>query len=259
MSFEIIDVNSKNLDKVGLFCKQSQKKEEGYQNKITWIKERFPEGLKYKILKVKEKTKYSFRGFIEYIPSKYNWRGINADYFMVIHCLWIVGQHKGKGYATTMIQLAIDDAVALGMNGVIGMTAEKGGWLPNKRIFEKMGFQHVDQFDENIGLYAKFLNNSAPKPSFYPIYNDYSKKYSKEIFVAYSHQCPYIPALIEDIKEFARNNKVLFQSKLINSASEAQHNAIHPYGTYGILLNGKLISYKPGMRKKTVETLQSMT
>jgi len=259
MSFEIIDVNLDNLDEVGLFCKQSQKKEEGYQNKITWIKDRFPEGLKYKILKVKERNKYFFRGFIEYIPSKYTWRGISADNFMVIHCLWIVGQHKGKGYATKMIQHAIDDAVTLGMNGVIGMTVEKGGWLPNKTIYEKMGFQHVDQFDDNIGLYAKILNNSATKPSFYPISSDYSEEYSKGIFVVYSHQCPYIPALIEDIKEFAKNNRVQFQSKLINSASEAQNWAIHPYGTYGILLNGKFFSYKPGMRKKTVEALQSMT
>lgn len=258
MNFEIIDVNQENLDKIGLFCKQSKKKEKGYQSKLAWIRKRFPEGLKYKILKVKEKNRYSFRGFIEYIPSKYNWRGINADNFMVIHCLWIIGQHKGKGYATKMIQLAIDDATALDMNGVVTMTAEKGGWLPNKSVYEKIGFCHVDQFDDNISLYAKFLNDSAPKPSFYPVSSKYSQKFSSGIFIAYSHQCPYIPALIDDVEQFAKANNILFNSKLINSASEAQINALHPYGTYNILFNGEFLSYKPGMGKKMVHQIQSM-
>jgi hypothetical protein len=47
---EIIDINEDNVDLDGLFCKKSQKKQIGYQNKVTWIKKRFKEGLKYKML-----------------------------------------------------------------------------------------------------------------------------------------------------------------------------------------------------------------
>ncbi|GAH09214.1 unnamed protein product, partial [marine sediment metagenome] len=56
------------------------KKEKGYQNKVKWIKERLKEGLKYKLLWVTEGSKKeTSRGFIEYIPGQYNWRGIQAE------------------------------------------------------------------------------------------------------------------------------------------------------------------------------------
>jgi len=257
MVYEIIDVNLGNVDQIGLFCKQSQKKEEGYQNKIEWIKKRFSEGLKYKILKVKETTKYSYRGFIEYIPSEFNWRGIKAVNFMVIHCVWVVGKHKKKGYASEMIQMALDDAKAQSMNGVVGMSAEKGGWLPRRTLYEKMGFIRVDEYGENIGLYAKLFSKQASKPDFYPITAVNKQKYGNGVTLSYTHQCPYMPALIDDVEQFAKNNGLNFQSKLINSASEAQQNGIYPYGTYCILCNGELLSYKPNMRKKTLEKLQS--
>ena len=69
----------------------------GYQNKVKWMKERFKEGLKYKVLYVKEGNKETSRGMIEYIPGEYNWRGIQANGWMVIHCIWVVGKAKGKG------------------------------------------------------------------------------------------------------------------------------------------------------------------
>ena len=139
MDHKIIDVNLSNIDDIGLFCLQSKKKKLGYQNKITWIKERFSEGLKYKILQVKEGNKMALRGFIEYIPGEYNWRGIKADNFMVIHCLWVVGRHKKKGYASQLVEECIKDTENVGLLGVVGMSAEKGGWLPNKLFYLKNG------------------------------------------------------------------------------------------------------------------------
>ncbi|GAG17000.1 unnamed protein product, partial [marine sediment metagenome] len=87
MSFKILEINEENVDKEGLFCKKSKKKEEGYQNKLKWIKERFKDGLKYKMLMVKESKGFTSRGVIEYISGEHNWRGIQAEEWMVIHCL----------------------------------------------------------------------------------------------------------------------------------------------------------------------------
>ena len=75
----IEDINEDNIDEQELFCKKTKKKFPGYQNKVKWMKERFKEGLKYKVLYVKEGNKESSRGMIEYIPWEYNWRGIQAD------------------------------------------------------------------------------------------------------------------------------------------------------------------------------------
>ena len=60
MAFRIIDINEQNLDQYGLFCKKSQKKEEGYKSKATWIKDQFKNGLKYKLLLVKDLRLYSW-------------------------------------------------------------------------------------------------------------------------------------------------------------------------------------------------------
>lgn len=112
---------------------KTKKKLKGYQNKLKWIKKRFKEGLKYKLLVVQEGNKETSRGMIEYIPGEYNWRGIGADGGMVIHCVWVVGKNKKKGSGSKLIECAIKDANKLGMYGVVGMTADKGGWLPKKK------------------------------------------------------------------------------------------------------------------------------
>jgi hypothetical protein len=99
-AYGIVDVNVTNIDARGLFCLQSKKNTDGYNKKIGWAKERFKEGLHVKLLMVNEGSRRGLRtrGFIEYIPGKNAWRGIDADGYMVIHCIWVVGQHKGHGY-----------------------------------------------------------------------------------------------------------------------------------------------------------------
>ena len=66
---KIIDVNEENIDKQVLFCKKTKQKQPGYQNKVKWMKERFKEGLKYKVLYVKEGNKETSLGMIEYIQE----------------------------------------------------------------------------------------------------------------------------------------------------------------------------------------------
>jgi len=257
MTYEIIDVNLKNLNQIGLFCHQSKKKQEGYQSKIEWIKERFSEGLKYKMLKVDEGNKLAYRGFIEYIPGEFNWRGIRADNFMVIHCIWVIGRHKGKGYASEMIQMAIDDAKSLKMNGVVAIAIKKGGWLPRTTLYEKLGFKQVDQMGENYILYTIFLNKSSPSPSFHPITDRVKQSYERGITVLYTHQCPYYPAVLEDVEQFANNSNETFRSKFISTAEEASQNVMIPYGPFSILCDGENLPYKAGMRKKKLSDIHS--
>lgn len=257
MTYKIIDVNEQNLEEYGLFCKQSQKKEVGYQNKIVWIKERFKEGMKYKLLQVTEGKRSPFRGFIEYIPGEYNWRGIDANGFMVVHCIWVVGRHKQKGYASKLLEFCINDAKEAGMHGVVGMSAEKGGWLPRKGFYDKNGFERVDEYPPHFGLYARFLSDDVPKPKFHEISGDKMKTYDKGITILYSDQCPYIPIVIDDIKQFAENSNLSLQTIKLMDSKEAQLNQIHPYGTYCIVCNGEVMSYKPGMRKQTLDLLKA--
>ena len=68
-SYRIVDVNADNIDDIGMYCSRSKQKEEGYQRKLAWIKDRFKEGLEYRVLLVDEgKKDLAYRGMIEFMP-----------------------------------------------------------------------------------------------------------------------------------------------------------------------------------------------
>ncbi|MHA2390517.1 MAG: GNAT family N-acetyltransferase [Promethearchaeota archaeon] len=255
MCAKIIDINEKNVNEYGLFCKKSQKREVGYQNKVKWIKERFKEGLKYKLLLVKEGKKETSRGFIEYIPGEYNWRGIQADDWMVIHCIWVIGKHKNKGYASKLLEESIKDTKKANMLGVVAMTAEKGGWLPNMKLFIKNGFEKVDELAPYYGLYVKAFSETKPKPQFYPLSKDKLKEYGEGVTILYTQQCPYLPILVKDMEEITNEKKVNFQAILLKNTKEAQQNGIHPYGTFCVIFDGEILPYKPGIKKELINLL----
>jgi hypothetical protein len=119
-----------------LYCSRSKYKEKGYQNKQNWVKKRFDKGLKYHVLRVDEGIdKLAYRRMIEYMQADRCWRGINAPGYMAIHCLWVIGRHKKKGYDSMLIQRGIDSAREKGMYCLAGMTIKKGGWLiPEERV-----------------------------------------------------------------------------------------------------------------------------
>ncbi|TKJ26111.1 MAG: GNAT family N-acetyltransferase [Promethearchaeota archaeon Loki_b31] len=255
---KIIDINEENIDELELFCKKTKKKLVGYQNKVKWIKERFKEGLKYKLLIVKEGNKETSRGMIEYIPGEYNWRGIQANGWMVIHCLWVVGKHKKKGYGSNLLQESIKDAKKAGMHGVVGMSADKGGWLPKTKIYLNNGFEKVDEIKPYFGLFAIIFNDKAPKPKFYPISDKKVEEYRKGVHFLYSDQCPYIVDLVDELeKEFNTKNESLNAIKLKN-CREAQQNGVHPYGTYCIACNGEITLYKHTTKKEILTFLNKI-
>jgi L-amino acid N-acyltransferase YncA len=249
----IVDVNEKNIDEQELFCKKTKKKLPGYQNKVKWMKERFKEGLKYKVLYVKEGDKETSRGMIEYIPGEFNWRGIKADGWMVIHCIWVVGKAKQKGYGDKLLKIAVVDAKNQGMCGVVGMSAEKGGWVPKKKIFLKNGFVKVDEVEPYFSLYALFFDEGAPKPHFNPISKDEQSKYSEGVSIIYSDQCPYIVDLIEDLNKEYGKDKI--NSIKLKNCIEAQENSVYPYGTYCIICDGDASLYQHATKREIQKVL----
>ena len=249
----IVDINQNNIDDEVLFCKKTKQKQPGYQNKVKWMKKRFKEGLKYKVLYVMEGNKETSRGMIEYIPGEYNWRGIKADGWMVIHCIWVVGKAKKQGSGDKLLQIAIDDAKKLGMHGVVGMSAEKGGWIPKKKLFLKNGFVKVDEIEPNFSLYAKFFKKNAPKPTFNPLNKAKQKQYSQGAAIIYTDQCPYITDLVQELKDIDKKGNL--KAIKINECMEAQENGIYPYGTYCIICDGEISLYKHTTKKDLTSIL----
>jgi GNAT superfamily N-acetyltransferase len=246
-AYRVVEVDERNLDEYGLFCQKSKKNTEGYRNKVKWVNERFKEGLRTRLLLVNEGPKRGLtsRGFIEYIPGEHTWRGIDAKEYMVIHCIWVVGRNKGHGYGTKLLEQCESDAK--GMNGVAVVTSDKH-WLPRKELFLKHGFEIVDTKPPYLELLAKRFSDESPLPRFNPIDAQRLEKYASGITIFKSDQCPYTADSTKEIIEFAKEHNIPLRIENIRNCKEAQ-NGVHPYGTYCVLLNGKVVTYRPIGRK----------
>ena len=239
--YKIINITDGNFDKYDLFCQKSNAKQDGYINKVSWFKQRYKEGLRIKLLMIDEgKRGFRSRGFIEYIPGQYAWRGIDAENWMVIHCIWVVGKNKKYGFGSKLLKRCIDDAK--GMNGV-AVVASRKNWLPDERIFIKNGFVKVDEID-GFDLYILKLKHSAKNPRFYKTSS--KKRHPEGISVFFTDQCPYIHNTVQGLKQLAKNKKIPIHVKYLSSAKDIIENYVHPYGVFCVLLNGKVISYYPG-------------
>lgn len=255
-AFRIVDVNETNLDRYGVFCHKSRKSREGYQNKLKWVKERFKEGLRLKLLLIDEGPKRGFasRGFIEYVPGEYAWRGIDAEGYMVIHCIWVVGKNKGKGYGTKLLKECSNDAQARGMKGVAVITSNRG-WLPRRSLFIKNGFEKVDTMPPDFELYSRRFLENAPLPKFHPVSKEKMRSYGTGLTILQSHQCPYASDLARLCKQMAEEVDIPVKIKEVSSGKDAQGNGVHPYGTFCVLFNGKVVSYKPGNLKEVKQAI----
>ncbi len=254
-AYRIINVNPSNIDTLGLFCYQSKKDTEGYKKKLAWTEQRFKEGLHVRLLLVNEGPRkgYRKRGFIECIPSEHAWRGIKAENYMVIHCMWIVGKNRGHGYGTKLLEECIKDAKNENMNGIAVVTSTKT-WLPHAQLFIKHGFQKTDTYPPDFELYAKRFKENAPLPTFNKASNEAPSKYANGITILKSDQCPYNTSNAAAVTRICQEQKITVNTEKVSNCVQAQNN-IHPYGTFCILLDGKVLSYHPIGKKELTENL----
>lgn len=126
------------------------------------------------------------RGFIEYIPGEYAWRAVNAEGYMLIHCLWVVGKSKGKGYAGLLLNECIKDAQKSKMKGVAIVTS-KGNWLVGSKLLLVHGFESVDNAPPSFELLViKFTK--VQSPSFSSDWDKRIKKLGKGLTITGSDQ-----------------------------------------------------------------------
>ncbi|MEC0240315.1 YoaP domain-containing protein [Paenibacillus dokdonensis] len=244
----IVEVNNENIEEKGFFCMRSKPKSRGYQNKLSWLKERLEEGLKLKIL---EENGYP-RGFIEYVPSEYTWRGITGNNYIVIHCLWIVGKGKDKGYGTKLLHSCLDDAMLKNKSGVAMVTSSET-WLAEKSFFMKHGFESIDQAPPSFELIVKRFNND-PVPQFNHGWEERSKQYKDGITIIRANQCPYFEEAVKTIVEVANERGIKTNIILLENHKEAQ-NAPSAYGVFNVIFNGSFLTYHPLSKRELIKKL----
>lgn len=248
--FQVIEVNVGNVSETGFFCFMSKKNAEGYRRKLNWLKGRFNEGLKIKMLKLPE------RGFIEYIPGEYAWRPVNAEGYIFIHCLWVMGRSKGKGLATILLNECIKDAEKGGKQGV-AMTTSEGNWLVGKKFLIKHGFETVDQAPPSFNLMVKKFGD-YPSPSFTKNWDKNIKKHGNGLTVFRSDQCPYIDDAVAMVADTAEELGIDYRFVDLKSSRDVQNLSPSAYGVFGILYNGSLLSYYYLLKKELVKRISDL-
>ena len=240
---EIISVNPKNVSKHGSFCYKSKKKADGYQRKLAWHKQPFAEGMQIKILYENGRSV----GFIEYIPGEFAWRAVNAPNTLLIHCLWVVGRAKGKGYGSQLLELCLEDARQQGKTGVAMATSSRV-WLADNQLLLKHGFTSVDKAEPFDLMYFP-LNGAANKPGFPVNWEERMAPYKKGLTVFRTNQCPYIVDAVNDVLRVGEELGIETHTIEFTTAQELQTESPTPYGVFGILHNGKLLSYHYQLQK----------
>ena len=244
---EIIDVNENNVGDKGFFCYMSKKKSEGYKRKMSWLKERFKEGLRIKMLKLPE------RGFIEYIPGEYSWRPVSCEGYMFIHCLWIVGRSKGKGLGSLLIKQCLKDSMEAGKKGVVFAASKKAG-LADSKLFLKHGFKSVDSAPPYFNLLVNKFKE-AESPCFIKNEGDFNE-YGAGFTVFVTDQCPYSVDAIKLVADTAQLINQEVKVIELKSAKEIRKLSVSPYGTFTILFNGKPLNCHFPTKKELYKQLK---
>lgn len=81
--YQIIDTNAESIAGCSL-CGNKNAGNPGLRRKRNWLKERYAEGLRYKVLRSEE---FGEVGMIEYAVGNQAWRPVEAEGYLVIHCL----------------------------------------------------------------------------------------------------------------------------------------------------------------------------
>lgn len=244
---KILDVNGQNVEERGFFCYMSKKKSVGYKRKLSWLEARLSEGLRIKLLELPA------RGFIEYLPGELAWRAVEAKRYMFIHCLWVVGQSKGKGFATALLNECLQDAKATGMKGVAMLTSEKT-WLLKRRFLEKHGFEKVSEAPPSFALMVKRFGK-AKLPSLLDNSATIRRRFGKGVTVFRSDQCPYVEDATQVVLGAAQKAGLKSRVVELSSAAEVRELSPSPFGTFGIVLNGEILSYHYMLEKDLLPLL----
>lgn len=229
----ITEVTPENAVKETLFCVKNIKSS-AFECKQKWYEERYPQGLRLKILKA---TDGRMIGFIEYVPANLAWRPVDADNFMFIHCIYVYSKKdRNKGYGSMLVTDCEKDAKAKGMSGICAMTS-KGTWMADSTIFKENGFEKVDQRGR-FELMSKRWDNEAPHPKLI----DWTAQQSKYNgwYLIYADQCPWHEKSVVDILNTAMDFNIDLNIVKLKTTKEAK-NAPSGFGVFSLLHDGKLL------------------
>ncbi len=210
-------------------------KNPSFSLKETWIRERLHDGLVIKLLYREGEKRPA--GFIEYIPGKKCWRGVNAPDDLFIHCLWISGtKDRNQGLGAAMINECISDAREGGFSGVSVMTSSDA-FMAGSGVFKKNGFVCAAADPPFELLTVRF--NDTPLPTFTE-WRSALQGYPG-LHIVYSRQCPWVARFVNEIRGKVEQLGISLSITELKTPEEAQ-SAPSPYSVFNLIYNGELLA-----------------
>ena len=231
---EYVNLTLENIEKEHICCAIGDKKHAvGVERKKEWIKSKLNEGHVFRKLNARGKI------FIEYEPIETAWAPVVCEGYEYIYCLWVAGSFKGQGIAGELLEYAINDSKAKGMNGICTLTSKKKKpFIGEKKFFEHYGFRTVDSVGD-YELSALQLNERQT-----PKFSDSARKMridSPEFTVFYSPECPYAEYEVKELSEYAGENNVPISFVKIDSLEKAK-NAPCVFNNWANFYRGEFVS-----------------
>ncbi|MDR2855823.1 MAG: GNAT family N-acetyltransferase [Methanomicrobiales archaeon] len=238
METEFITLTEENIDREHICCAFSDKKcTESYQAKKAWMKREFDNGYIFRRLPERAKV------FIEYSPAEKAWIPVDAPNYFMIHCFWVSGKYKGKGYAKALLQTAIDDARAQGKDGIITVVGTKKlHFMSDAKWFLKQGFETVEKLPYGFSLLVKKLNQSAKDPSFRYSVQSGECPEKNGIVVYYTNRCPFTEYYVNtELTKTAEMRKLPLKLIKLETMEQAQ-SAPTPATIFSLFYDGKFVT-----------------
>jgi len=236
--YQIVDTDAGSIGDCSL-CGYKDANNLGHSRKADWLKDRYAEGLRFKVLRSRE---FGDIGMIEYAPGEHTWRPVEAPGYFVIHCLMVNGKHKAKGLGSALLESCLSDARKSKASGV-AVVASSDSFMARSDFFIKAGFVPADS-SRPYELLVKKLDKTAPDPRFIVGRERLLEKYKKGLTILAADQCPMVPKCVKDIADAAGAMGLEANVVRINSA-EASRELPTPYGVFSIIYDGKLIVGRP--------------
>lgn len=231
---EYVNMTLENIEKEHICCAIGDKKHAvGVERKKEWIKSKLNEGHVFRKLNARGKI------FIEYEPIETAWAPVAGEGYEYIYCLWVAGSFKGQGIAGELLEYAINDSKAKGMNGICTLTSKKKKpFIGEKKFFEHYGFRTVDSIGDYELSALQFNERQTPK------FSDSARKMridSPEFTVFYSPECPYAEYEVKELSEYAGENNVPVSFVKIDSLEKAK-NAPCVFNNWANFYRGEFVS-----------------
>lgn len=238
MSVKFISLTKENIEKEHICCAFSGKKcKEGYEAKKNWLQSEFDNG--YVFYRIDERAKV----FIEYGPAEKAWVPIDAPNYLNINCFWVSGQYKGKGYAKSLLQHAIDDAVAQGKDGLVTIAGiTKFHFMSDTKWLLKQGFEICEKLPSGFALLVKKINDGAETPKFRESVLSGECPEKEGVTVYYSNRCPFTEYHInQSLQEAVKKRSLSLKVIKLETMEEAQSSPT-PATIFSLFYNGKFVT-----------------